>query len=34
VLAATLYYVWRRGVLGTMLAGLAVYLPLRVLLGW
>lgn len=34
VLAATLYYRWRPGVLGPMLAGLALYLPLRVFLGW
>ena len=34
VLAATLYYLWRPGVLGPLLAGLAVYLPLRLGLGW
>jgi branched-subunit amino acid transport protein len=34
VLAATLYYRWRPGVLGPMLAGLALYLPLRIFLGW
>jgi branched-subunit amino acid transport protein len=34
VLAATLYYRWRPGVLGPMLAGLALYLPLRIVLGW
>jgi len=28
------YYFWRRGVLGTMVAGMAVYLPLRLGLGW
>ncbi|MCY1251906.1 Branched-chain amino acid transport protein (AzlD) [compost metagenome] len=28
------YYFWRRGVLGTMLAGMAVYLPLHLGLGW
>ena len=33
-LAATLWYVWRPGVLGPLLAGLAVYLPLRLGLGW
>ena len=33
-LAATLWYAWRPGVLGTLLAGLAVYLPLRLGLGW
>ena len=34
VLAATLYYRWRPGVLGPMLAGLTLYLPLRIFLGW
>jgi branched-subunit amino acid transport protein len=34
VAAATLYYLWRPGVLGPLLAGLAVFLPLRLLLGW
>ena len=33
-LAATLWYAWRPGVLGPLLAGLAVYLPARLLLGW
>ena len=33
-LAATLFYVWKPGVLGPLLAGLAVYLPLRLALGW
>jgi len=33
-LAATLCYAWRPGVLGPLLAGLAVYLPLRLALGW
>lgn len=33
-LAATLFYAWRPGVLGPLLAGLAAYLPLRLLLGW
>ena len=28
------YFFWRRGVLGTMLAGMAVYLPLHLGLGW
>lgn len=28
------YYFWKRGVLGTMLVGMAVYLPLRLGLGW
>ena len=33
-LAATLFYAWRPGVLGPLLAGLALYLPLRLALGW
>ena len=33
-LAATLFYAWRPGVLGPLLAGLAAYLPLRLVLGW
>jgi branched-subunit amino acid transport protein len=33
-LAATLFYAWRPGVLGPLLAGLAVYMPLRLALGW
>jgi branched-subunit amino acid transport protein len=28
------WYFWRGGVLGTMLAGMAVYLPLHLALGW
>jgi branched-subunit amino acid transport protein len=32
--AGALYYFWRRGVLGTMLVGMAVYLPLHLGLGW
>jgi branched-subunit amino acid transport protein len=28
------YFFWRRGVLGTMVAGMAVYLPLHLGLGW
>ena len=31
--AGLLYYYWRRGVLGTMLVGMAVYLPLHLGLG-
>ena len=34
VLASTLYYLWRPGVLGPLLAGLAVFLPLRLVWGW
>ena len=33
-LAGVLWYYWRRGVLGTILAGMAVYLPLHLVLGW
>ena len=33
-LAATLWYAWRPGVLGPLIVGLCVYLPLRLLLGW
>jgi branched-subunit amino acid transport protein len=32
--AGVLCFVWRGGVLGTMLAGMAVYLPLHLGLGW
>jgi len=31
---ATAFYAWRPGVLGPLLAGLAVYLPLRLGWGW
>lgn len=34
ILAATGYYFWRRGILGTISVGMAVYLPLHILLGW
>lgn len=33
-LAATVYYVWRRGILGTILTGMAVLLALQFGLGW
>ena len=33
-LCAALYYLWRRGILGTILVGMAVYLPLHMGLGW
>ncbi len=33
-LAATAYYFWRRGLLGTILVGMAVMLPLKLGLGW
>lgn len=32
--AGAAWYFWRSGVLGTILAGMAVYLPLRLGLGW
>jgi branched-subunit amino acid transport protein len=32
--AGAAWYYWRGGVLGTMLAGMAVYLPLHLGLGW
>lgn len=32
--AATAYYFWRRGILGTILVGMAVLLPLRLGIGW
>ena len=32
--AATLYYLWRPGVLGPLLAGMLVFLPLRLVWGW
>ncbi len=34
VAAATLWYVWRPGVLGPLLAGLALFVPLRLGFGW
>lgn len=33
-LAGAAWFFWRRGVLGTIIAGMAVYLPLHVGLGW
>ena len=32
--AATAYYFWRKGILGTILVGMAVMLPLKLGLGW
>ena len=32
VLCATAYYFWRRGILGTIVVGMVVYLPLHI--GW
>ncbi len=34
VLAATAYYFWRRGILGTIVSGTAVLLVFKLLLGW
>ena len=34
VLAGLAWYYWRRGLLGTIIVGMAVYLPLHVVLGW
>lgn len=34
VLAAAGYYFWRRGILGTIVVGMAAYLPLHLGLGW
>ena len=33
-LCASCYYFWRRGILGTIVVGMAVYLPLHIGLGW
>jgi branched-subunit amino acid transport protein len=34
VVAGLGWFYWRRGILGTIVAGMAVYLPLHVGLGW
>jgi branched-subunit amino acid transport protein len=34
VAAATAWYAWRPGVLGPLLAGLVIFLPLRLAFGW
>lgn len=34
VLCATLYFFFQRGILGTIVVGMAVYLPLHIGLGW
>ncbi|QEA12803.1 AzlD domain-containing protein [Comamonas flocculans] len=34
VLLASAWYFWRRSILGTIVVGMAVYLPLHILLGW
>ncbi|MGE0800315.1 MAG: AzlD domain-containing protein [Lautropia sp.] len=33
-LAGVAWFAWRRGVLGTIVAGMVVYLPLHIGLGW
>ncbi|MBX3608397.1 MAG: AzlD domain-containing protein [Hydrogenophaga sp.] len=33
-LAGAAWFYWQRGVLGTIVAGMAVYLPLHIGLGW
>lgn len=32
--AGIAYYAWRRGTFGTIVCGMAVFLPLRIFLGW
>lgn len=32
--AGMAWFYWRRGVLGTIIAGMAVYVPLHLMLGW
>lgn len=34
VACATAYYFWRRGILGTIVVGMLVYLPLHIGWGW
>jgi branched-subunit amino acid transport protein len=34
VAASTAYFFWRRGMLGTILSGMAVLVPLKLVLGW
>lgn len=34
VLASTLYYIWRGGILGTIISGMLVLVPLKLILGW
>ncbi|WP_280154049.1 AzlD domain-containing protein [Piscinibacter sp. XHJ-5] len=34
VAASTAYYFWRRGILGTILTGMAVLVPLKLVVGW
>jgi branched-subunit amino acid transport protein len=32
--ASTAWFFWRRGILGTIVTGMAVLIPLKLLLGW
>ena len=32
--ASTAYFFWRRGILGTILTGMAVLVPLKLIVGW
>jgi len=34
VLLASAWYFWRRSILGTIVVGMAVYLPLHIAMGW
>lgn len=34
VLVSTLYYFWRGGILGTIVSGMLVLVPLKLILGW
>lgn len=34
VLCASMYYFWRRGILGTIVVGMVIYLPLHIGWGW
>jgi branched-subunit amino acid transport protein len=34
VAVATVYFFWRRGILGTIVSGMAVLVPLKLGLGW
>ena len=34
VAASTVYFFWRRGILGTILSGMAVLIPLKLGMGW
>ena len=34
IVCASAYYFWQRGILGTILVGMAVYLPLHIGWGW